>query len=373
MNKQQFSASLKRAVSDDECLAIHDAYAKELFDRGKYADAISVYEQASDLTKSQNIKAYFMGKIGICRYYNGEDETAIQNLKISLQLFQPEQPEFMRDMYGFVLFHLGSLYEYHGKNNLSLEARRECEEKYLGCQEKDTKWMLYSGISRNYEAMGKHGEAISYSQKAIQVLSDNDPELSYLYESLANNYMELQQYQEAIRHFSTVLELFPEFERLDEVQMKLANCYRQISNYAMALETYEKILKLKQLTTRSKDIVWIYLKLAECHFRMSSYEKSLLAAFEAIHQSSRNPQEKAEALSFQTNNYYELGRYQEAVRTGEKVLKLAQRFPNDDLFYVRMTLAFHKLGDKKSFVKYRAIVRKLFKGDTWTKYLEKLS
>jgi tetratricopeptide (TPR) repeat protein len=372
VNKQQFNARLKRAASDEESLAIHDAYAKELFDRENYTEALNIYEQALKFTKQQNVKAYLAGKIGICHYNKDEDKTALQFLKKSVQLFQPDQPEFMRDMYGFVLFHLGSLYEYHGKTRQSLEARKACEE-YLDSQEKDTQWMLYSGISRNYESLGKHNEAISYSQKAIQVLSDNDPGLSYLYESMANNYMELQQYQEAIQHFSRVLKLDPGFERLDEVQMKLANCYKQISNYAMALEIYEKILKLKQLTAKSNDLVWIYLKLAECHFRMSSYEKSLLAAFETLHQNPRNPQEKAEALSFTANNYYELGRYQEAVRDGEKALKLAQRFPNDDLFYVRMALAFHKLGDKKSFEKYRAVVRKLFKDDTWNKHLEKLS
>ena len=372
MTKQQFNARLKRASSDKERLDIHDAYARELFDRENYTKALNIYEQALAFAKQQNVKAYLVGKIGICHYHNDEDKTAFQNLKKSLQLFQPDQPEFMHDMYGFVLFHLGALYEYHGKITQALEVRRLCE-KYVDSQEKDTQWMLYSGISRNYEALGKHGEAISYSQKAIQVLSDNDPGLSYLYESMANNYMELQQYQEAIQHFSRVLELDPDFERIDEIQMKLADCYRQVSNYAMALETYEKMLKLKQLTAKSKDLVWIYLKLAECHFRMASYEKSLLAAFETLHLHPRNPQEKAEALSFKTISYYELGRYQDAVDDGEKAIRLAQRFPNDDLFYVRMALAFHRLGDKKSFGKYRALVRKLFKDDTWNKHLEKLS
>ena len=372
MNKQQFYAGLKRAASDEVRLAIYDAYAKELFDKDNYAEALNIYEQALELTKQQNVRAYLIGKIGICHYNNGEDETAFEHLKKSVQLFQPDQPEFMRDMYGFVLFHLGSLYEYHGKTAQSLEARKICEE-YLDSQEKDTQWMLYSGISRNYEALGKHSEAISYSQKAIQILSDNDPGLSYLYESMANNYMELRQYQEAIQHFSRVLELDPNFERLDDVQMNLANCYRHISNYAMALEIYEKILKLKQISAKNKDLVWIYLKLAECHFRMASYEKSLLAAFEALHLRPRNPKEKAEALGFTANNHYELGRYNDAVRDGEKALKLARRFPNDDLFYVRMALAFNKLGDKKSFGKYRAVVRKLFKDDIWNKHLEKLS
>ena len=372
MNKQQFNARLKRAASDEERMAIHDAYTEALFEREKFDEALSIYEKALKFTKQQNVKAYIAGKIGICQYHKGEDKMAFQSLKKALRLFQPDGPEFMPDMYGFVLFHLGSLYEYHGKIAKSLEARKICEE-YLDSQEKDTQWMLYSGISRNYEALGKHSEAISYSQKAIQILSGNDPSLCYLYESMANSYMELRQYPEAISHFSQVLELNPDFERRDEVQTKLANCYRQVSNYVMALETYEKILSLKQLTAKSRDIVWIYLRLAECYFRMASYEKSLLAAFEALNQQPRNPQEKAEALSFKANSYYELGRYRDAARDGEKALRSAQRFPNDELFYVRMALAFHKLGDKKSFVKYRGIVRKLFKDDTWNKHLGKLS
>ena len=371
MNKQQFAAGMKRAASDEERLDIHDAYAKELFDKDNYTEALNIYTQALEFTKQQNIKAYLVGKIGICHFNKDEDKAALVRLKKSAQMFQPNKPEFMPDMYGFVLFHIGAIYEYHGKNAQSLEARKACE-KYVKSQEKDTQWMLYSGMRRNYEALGKHSEAISYSQKAIQVISDNDPELSYLYESMANNYMGIQQYHEAIQHFSRVLELDPDFERIDDIQMKLANCYRQISNYAMALETYEKILKLKQLTAKSKDLVWIYLKLAECYFRITYYEKSLLAAFETLQQHPLNPQEKAEALSFKTNCYYELGRHKDAVREGEKALKCAERFPNDDLFFVRMALAYHELGDKKPFEKYRAIVRKLFKDDTWNKHLEKL-
>jgi tetratricopeptide (TPR) repeat protein len=72
------------------------------------------------------------------------------------------------------------------------------------------------------------------------------------------------------------------------------------------------------------------------------------------------------------DNYYELGRYKEAVEEGEKTLQLAKRFPNDDFFYVRMALSYHKLGDKKSFLKYRTLVRKTFQEDNWNKYLEKL-
>jgi tetratricopeptide (TPR) repeat protein len=371
MNKQQFNAKLKSASSEERA-SIYDAYAEELFNKGDFAEAAALYSEALKLAKQQNIKAYFSGQIGICHYNNGDDKKAFQYLLKSEQLFQPDHPEFMRDMYGYVTFHLGSLYEYHGKTAKSIEARKTCEQ-YLESQEKDTQWMLYSGLSRNYEALGKHNEAIKYSQKAIEVLSDNDPGLSYLYESMANNFMELKQYPEAIEHFSKVMKLDPQFERRDEVHARMAACYSQLSNYAMAVETYEKILALKQLTEKNKSLIWIYLKIAECHFRMSSFEKSLLVALETLYRNPRNVLEKAEARSFLTDNYYELGRYEEAIAEGEKTLELAKRFPNDDLFYVRMALSYYEIGDKKTFNKYRTQFRKLFRDDNWNKHLEKLA
>jgi tetratricopeptide (TPR) repeat protein len=372
VNKKQFDTKFASAASDEERISLLDSYAGELFDKEDYAGAVEVYSQALKIPKQPNVKAYFSGRIGICQFNAGNDKEAFNHLLKSAQLFDPEKPEFMRDMYGFVFFHLGSLYEYYGKTAKSLEVRKVCEQ-YLTSQEKDTQWMLYAGLSRNYEALGKHDEAIRYTQKAIQVLSDNDPGLSYLYESMANNYMGLQQYQEAIKHFSRVLELDPKFERRDEVQVRMADCYRHLANYRMALETYEKILELKQITSKRKDMVWLYLKIAECHFRLESFEKSLLVTLETLRRNPRNKLERAEARSYLTNSYYELGRYKEAVEEGEETLKLAKRFPNDDLFYIRMSLSYHKLGDKKAFATYRALFRSMYLEDSRNKYLDKLA
>ena len=371
MNRQQFNAKLQSAVSNEQRISLYDAYAEEMFEKEKYSEAVDLYTDALKIAKAPNIKAYFMGRIGICHFNTGDDKKAFSYLLRSARLFEPDKPEFMRDMYGFVFFHLGSLYEYHDKIAKSLESRKVCEE-YLDSQQKDTRWMLYAGISRNYEALDKHEEAIRYSQKAIQVLSDNDPGLSYLYETMANNYMGLKQYLEATKHFARVLELDPKFERRDEVQLKMADCYRQLSNYKMALETYEKMLELKQITGKKKDVVWLYLKMAECQFRLEAFEKSLILALEMLRRNSGSRLEKAEGRSYLTDNYYELGRYKEAVEEGEKTLQLSKRFPNDDLFYARMALSYHKLGDKKSFVKYRTLFRTMFREDNWNKYLEKL-
>jgi tetratricopeptide (TPR) repeat protein len=371
MNRKELNAKIKSAESVQERISLLDNYANELFDKGNFKEAIHYYEKACALEKQSNAKAYFIGQMGICHYNAGHDRQALTLLLKSMRLFNPEKPEFMPDMYGFVSFHLGSLYEYCGRPIKSLQARKICEQ-YIDSQEKDTQWMLYAGISRNLEVLGRHDEAIQYSQKAIQVLSDNDPGLAYLYESMGNNYMSLKQPNEAIKYFSRVLELDPMFERRDEVHLKMGDCYHQLTNHRMALETYQKILELKQISVKVGNPTWLYIKIAHCEFKLEQYEKSLLTTLEALRHQPRDKDEKVEIRSYLTNNYYELGRYREAIQEGEKTLKLARRFHNDNIFYVRMALSYYKLGDKRSFIKYRTLCRKMFRNDSWNKYLKKL-
>jgi tetratricopeptide (TPR) repeat protein len=372
MKLKELKAALDHAQSIEDQTSLLDSYAEMLFAKGRFTEAAGFYERAFKLAKQPNVRAYFSGHLGICRYNAGKDRQALTYLLKSSHLFDAEKPEFMPDMCGFVHFYLGSYYEYHGQIAKSLEARKVCE-KYVDTQEKDTRWMLYTGISRNYELLGQHDAAIQYSQKAIQVLSDDDPELAYLYESMGNSYMGLKQYHEAIKHFSKVLELDPNFERRDDIHLKVAVCYQQLTNDQMALETYEKMLELKLLTGRRENLIWLYLKIAQCQFRLERYEKSLLVTLEALRRRPRNSLEKAEICSYLTNNYYELGRYKEAVAEGEKTIKIARKFPGDHLFYFRLALSYHKLNDRRNFARYRALCHKRFSDDSWIAYLDKLA
>ncbi|NWG12500.1 MAG: tetratricopeptide repeat protein [Acidobacteria bacterium] len=372
MNAKELSARLAAAGSKEDKIALLDSHAGKLMEQGKHREALRSYTKALEMEKQSNARAYFTGQIGICHFHLGNDKKALAHLLRSARMFQPDKPEFMPDMYGFVHFHLGSLYEYHGKLSKSLEARRVCEQ-YIDSQEKDTQWMLFAGISRIYEALGRHDDSIRYSQKAIQVLSDNDPGLAYLYESMGNNYMSLGQYREAIKYLAKVTELDPNFERRDEIYIKIAECYQRLTNDKLALESYQKILELKQISGRRENLTWLYLKLAHCYFRLEQFEKSLLVTLEALRRQSRSKQERAEVRSMLTCNYYEMGRYSEAVLEGERTIRAARRFPNDSVFYFRMAMSYHKLGDRKSFAKYRAFCKKHFPGDGWNKYLDKLT
>ena len=372
MNNREFNKKLAQAKTKDEKITLLDIYAEKLLEKEKYAAASRYYEQALNLEKQPNAKAYFAGQAGICQYNLGNDSEALRHLAKSARLFKPDQEEFMPDMYGFVHFYLGSIYEYQGKGAKSLAARKVCEQ-YLDTQEKDTRWMLYAGLCRNYEAIGNHEEAIKSTQKAIQVLSDNDPGLVYLYESMADNHMSLKEYHEAIEYYSKVLELDPNFERRNDIYLKVAHCYQRLTNHQLALESYTKILELKRLEATKENLTWLYIEIAHCHFRLEQFERSLTVTQQALRRRPKNNLEKAEIRSYLTSNNCELGRYKEAVKEGEKTIAIARRFRNDHFFYFRLALSCFKLGDKRKFAKYRALCHKLFPDDNWNKFLEKLA
>ena len=112
----------------------------------------------------------------------------------------------------------------------------------------------------------------------------------------------------------------------------MANCYHQLTNDQRAVEIYEKMLELKLITGKRENLIWLYMKIADCYFRMEKFEKSLLVTLEALRRQPRRPLDKAQVRSYLTNNYYELGRYREAVFEGEKTIELSRRFPNDNIF-----------------------------------------
>jgi len=45
MNKQQFNARLKSAATNEERIALMDAYAGDLFEKERYSEAVQIYSQ----------------------------------------------------------------------------------------------------------------------------------------------------------------------------------------------------------------------------------------------------------------------------------------------------------------------------------------
>ena len=274
-------------------------------------------------------------------------------------------------MYGLVQFFIGSLHEYNGENGSSLEARLEAV-KYLDQLDPEAQWMLLAGISRNYEESGENHKAIEYSTRAISLISRDEPEIAYLYESLGINHYELSEYDKAIEYFSRALEAAPEFERKNELYFNIGLSYQRLLDFRLALNSYLKLLELKELSSKGEPLCWLYTEIAHCCYQLKEYDRSLQFVRKALKEPVEEKEELAEIRSYLTNNLHAQGKFEEAAREGEATLKISQKFPNMEIMLSNLALCYYNLSKKEEFEFYRDWCNRAFPDFSWTKQLNKL-
>ena len=371
MDVRKLEAELKAAKTLERKLDLLDEIATYYYEKDNYQKALKYYEKGEALAPEGNLRAYYMGQKGICYYLQHQDQGARQALLAAKEMFQLDKSDFMPEMYGLVQFFLGSLHEYSGENPDSLEARLEAL-KYLDQLHREAQWMLLSGISRNYEERGDNRKAIDYSTRAISLIANDDPEIAYIYESLGINHYELGEYEEAEEYLSRVLQVAPEFERKDDIYFNIGLCYQRLLDFRLALDSYLKILQLKELSSKDESLCWLYIEIARCYYQLKEYKKSLQFVRKGLKEPVEEKEELADVRGYLTNNLYALGRFQEAAREGEKTLKISQKFPHMEIMLSNLALSYYKLNQKDKFKFYRDWCNRAFPDFGWTKQLNKL-
>ncbi|HSR51965.1 MAG TPA: tetratricopeptide repeat protein [Acidobacteriota bacterium] len=365
----------RKDLSSEQRLDVLDAIAGHYYDEDDYGKAIEYYRQAEEAAPQGNAKAYFAGQKGICHYLLEQDEKAYKALISAKEMFDEESEEDEKrndEVYAMVLFFLGSYYEYVGDNDASLKTRLEAL-KVLDELDHEAQWMLLSGLSRNHERKGEHEKAIEYNMQAISLISDNDPELAYLYESMAANYFELGEYDEALTYYSKVLKADPQFSNTEQVHRRIAACYSRLLDYRMALQSYRKLLEIKKLEADSDEsLAWLYCEIARCLYHLKEHRQALEAVREGLKQPVEENTELADLRSFLTSSNRHLGNHEEAVSEGQKTLKIASDFPLLEEMLPNLALSLYELDRLDQFEQYRQLCNKRFPDSGWTKHLNKL-
>ena len=371
MSVDELEQQLKQIQDPEKRLPVLDELAAHYYDTDAYETAIPYYQQAEDLSPPGNLRAYYLGQKGICHFMLHQDKEAQEALSEAKTAFVADEEDLDPEIYGLVHYFLGSLSEYNGQNEASLNHRLEAL-KYLEDLHREAQWMLLAGISRNYEEKGELRQAVKYNTEAISLISDNDPEVAYIFESLGYNHYELGEYDEALEYFSQVLETAPDFERKDDVYFNIGLCYQRLLNFRMALDSYLKILELKELSPSKGSLSWLYIEIAHCYYLLKQHVESLDFAKKALDLPIENKEERAEVQSYLTNNYYALGRFQEAVEAGEKTLGISDRFHNLEIMLPNLALSYYQLGENEKFQLYRDRCNRDYPDLSWTKQLNKL-
>lgn len=372
MDVKELEGRLKTIPKSPERLEALEDLAGYYFDHDDYSKAVRYYAEAAELAPTRNLRAYYLGQKGTCHYLLHRDGQAARDLLAAREMFEATQEDFVPEVYGMVNFFLGSLFEYNGDHQSSLQARLQAL-KYLADLPQDAQWMLLAGMSRNYEEQGDHRRAIELSNQAISLIGHNDPELAYLYEGLAINHYELGEYQKALAYFSKVLEIDANFERKDEIYFSIGLCYQRLQDYRTALRSYLKILELKELSAKPESLCWLYIEIAHCYYQLKEHKKSLEFVERALQEPIEDQEELAEIRSYLTNNYYALGRYTEAVAEGEKTLKISSHFHDIEIMLTNLALSYYHLNQKKKFDYYRDWCNRAFPENSWTRHLNKLA
>ncbi|MFQ5930096.1 MAG: tetratricopeptide repeat protein, partial [Acidobacteriota bacterium] len=371
MNVKKLEEKLKTTLGTREKLEILDEIAAYCYDQDEYQKAAKYYQEAGKLVPLGNPRAYYEGQEGICHFLLTKDKEAYRALMAAKEMFRPDEEDFDPEIYGLVYYFLGSLYEYNGENDASLRVRLEALN-YLKYLHREAQWMLLAGISRNYEERGEFRQSVKFNTQAISLISDNDPEVAYIFESLGFSHYELGEYDKALGYFSQVLEVAPDFEREDDIYFTIGLCYQRLLNFRMALDSYLKLLELKELDGDKDSLSWLCIEIAHCYYSLKEHKKSLEFVERALKEPIEDKEQRAEIHSYLTNNYYALGRFKKAVEAGEKTLKICDKFHNIEIMLPNLALSYYQLGKKDKFNFYRDWCNRDFPALSWTKQLNKL-
>jgi tetratricopeptide (TPR) repeat protein len=371
MNVKQLEQKLATVQEARDKLDVLDDIAAHYYEEDNYQKAVTYYQQAEKLAPAGNPRAYFQGLEGICYFLMNQDQEAFQALTGAKEMLHPDEKDFDPEIFGLIHYFLGSLYEYGKKNEASLESRLEAH-KYMTHLDPEAQWMLLAGMSRNYELQGDFRKAVKFNTEAISLVSQDDPEIVYIFESLGYSYHELGEYDKALEYFSRVLEMDQGFERQDEIYFNIGLCNRRLLNFRMALDSYLKLLELKELQASPEPLTWLYIEIAHCYYSLKDHETSVEMVEKGLKESIEDQPEKAEIHSYLANNYHGMGRFEEAVEAGEQTLKISDEFHNMEIMLPNLALSYHQLGNTEKFEHYRDWCNRDFPELGWTKQLNKL-
>ncbi len=371
MDVKQLKEKLIATQGAQDKLEVLDEIAACSYDQDEYQEAVAYYGKAEKLAPEGIPRAYFQGMEGICHFFLKKDQDAHKALLGAKNMLRSDEEDFDPEISGLIHYFLGSLYEYNDENDRSLECRLEAFQ-HLSHLHREPQWMLLAGMSRNYEQKGDLRNSVKYNTQAISLISNDDPEVAYIFEKLGSTLYELGEYKEAQEYFGRILEVDAGFERKDDVFFSIGLCHQRLLDYRMALDSYLKLLELKELEPEKDPLSWLYLETAYCYYHLKEHKTSIEFVEKALQETIEDKEEQAEIQSYLTNNYQALGRHQEAVEAGEKTLKLSHQFHNIEIMLPNLTLSYYHLGQVDKFHFYRDLCNRDFPDLSWTQQLNKL-
>lgn len=123
-------------------------------------------------------------------------------------------------------------------------------------------------LSELYVESGQKTSAIK-ALKHLESLTENNGELLQIKTTLANLYIEMENYPEAFDELNEILEIYPEDT---ETNKKLIELYIKVQNYESAIETCENLLAVNENNSLS---LWILNNLVNLYYLTKNIDKTM--------------------------------------------------------------------------------------------------
>ena len=334
------------SLAEDDDPSVLNQRVTQLFEQGKYREAIPIAEGAVEVSKrSRGLDdpetAEALNNLGVLFQKIGNYAKAEPLLQAALRIRQKALgPE--HTLTANSLNNLGELYqdmhEYAKAEPLLQEALR-IRQKVLGQEHADTAQSL-NNLALLYWVMGEYSKAEPLYQEALRirqkVLGSEHPDTATSLNNLALVYQDMGEYskaepllQEALRIRQKVLG--PEHPDTAQSLNNLALLYKAMGEYAKAEPLYQAALRIQQRISGSEDTgTGVSLNnLGELYRAMGEYAKAepLLQEALRIWQKVLGPEHPYTAVSL--NNlaslYHDMHEYARAEPLREEALRIRQK------------------------------------------------
>ena len=226
--------------------------------QGEYIKTLDCLEEALDIFRSLNNDygtQKCLNSLGVLYWYLGYYTKAVDYYKQALDLARKLDE---RKEEGKILNNLGIIHRHLDDYERALEYYNQALNlsKLEGERKDEARWL--NNVGNVYFDKGDYNKALSYYKQSYEISKEVNDQINLvnLTCNLGLTYARLQNYPEAIKYSKMALELSKEtgqFNVMWEAYFDLAQAYEKQNKYELALENYEKAIKLiESLRSRIK-------------------------------------------------------------------------------------------------------------------------
>jgi len=233
--------------------------------KGDYNLAIECEEKALGLLKDEKDIANAYNRIGVCFWYRGEYDKALEYLQKSLKI--NEKIGNIRGM-AHSYNNIGLVYDDKGSPEIALEYYQKALKIYERIGDVQGIGTVYNNIGVIHNGMGEYSKAMEFYKKSLD-LKEKIGDMSGValsYENIGSMYNDMGAYERALENLMKALTIAGKIGNIQTVVYAsgtIGDVYFEKGDFEKAQEYHQKSLSISQKIGDTRVVVGSLISLAE--------------------------------------------------------------------------------------------------------------